>query len=287
MGLVRALSDRLAQRGYSVQTLEQIDQVLAAVNACEKDDSLHAVVSAGGDGTAALLVNRLPAGFPLAVLPLGTENLLAKYLGLSADPTVAARVIDEGRTEWMDVGRANGVYFLIMASCGFDAAVVRRMHGQRRGNIGHLSYLRPLWETITSYRYPALRITVDGKLLDVLPSWAFVFNAPRYAMNLRIAPEASGFDGCLDVCTFEKGSLWNGLMYIATILLRQQRRWRDATHDRCTSVKIESNHEVPYQLDGDPGGVLPLHVDIVPKHVRVIVPDSFIVPTEGAAASGD
>lgn len=282
--MVRALAERLERRGFATHAAEQLDEILATVSRFEAEDSLQAVVCAGGDGTAGLLVNRLPAGFPLAVLPLGTENLLAKYLGISPDPDQVAQMIDDGRVVTMDVGRANGRYFLIMASCGFDAAVVRRMHGQRRGNIGHLSYLRPLWETITSYRYPALRVVIDGKPLPVHPSWAFVFNAPRYAMNLAIAPEASGFDATLDVCTFEKGSFWNGLMYIFTIWLKQQRRWRDATHDRCKSVRIESDHDVPYQLDGDPGGVLPVAIDVVPRFLNVFVPAPFIVPEEAEKA---
>ena len=53
--------------------------------------TLRAVVAAGGDGTIRLIAKRTPPGTPLAVLPLGTENLLARYLELTADPQQIGR----------------------------------------------------------------------------------------------------------------------------------------------------------------------------------------------------
>ena len=56
---------------------------------------LRVVVAAGGDGTAAEIVNRTPRGSPVAIFPLGTANLLANYLGIGHDPASVAEMIAE------------------------------------------------------------------------------------------------------------------------------------------------------------------------------------------------
>ncbi|MFN9718994.1 MAG: diacylglycerol/lipid kinase family protein, partial [Planctomycetota bacterium] len=68
---------------------------------------LHCIVAAGGDGTVADVVNRHP-GRPIAVLPLGTENLLARFLGMKRSGTQVAKAIRAGTTFWLDTAVANG-----------------------------------------------------------------------------------------------------------------------------------------------------------------------------------
>ena len=93
--------------------------------------------------------------------------------------------------------------------------------------------------------------------------WLFAFNLPCYGGGLRIAPQADGSDGLLDVCTFRRGGLWHGLRYVAAVLLRQQHRLADfAVHRVARGCGSPSEAEVPYQLDGDPGGFLPVEIEV-------------------------
>ena len=119
---------------------------------------LRAVVAAGGDGTVAEVINRCPVGTPVAVLPMGTENLLAKYLEIGPSPAALGQIIAQGQAAWLDAGRANGRLFLLMASIGFDAEVVRQLHATRDGNIRRWSYAKPILNTIRTYSYPELRV---------------------------------------------------------------------------------------------------------------------------------
>ncbi|MGI9496707.1 MAG: diacylglycerol/lipid kinase family protein [Mariniblastus sp.] len=276
--VVEELCHELETLGFSVIVLRDIDEVKQKVlelngeSACSQ---LATVVAAGGDGTVALLANRLPPQTPLAILPLGTENLLAKYIGLSADPKSIARMVADGRTTFIDAGKANGQMFFVMASCGFDADVVHRLHSQRKGHIRHWSYARPIVEAITSYRYPRIRIYVDERDSPVVGKWAFVFNVPRYAMNLPIVPGADPSDGRLDLCTFRGGRFFRGMFYLLTILLNRHRQWNYSRVERFKKIRIESDESVPFQLDGDPGGNLPLEIEIVPRFLQVFVPESY------------
>jgi len=282
--IVEALAQKLTEIGFEVRKLSDIELVKSTVSElCGPPNSesstgsgtLRAVVAAGGDGTVSLLANCLPPQTPLAILPLGTENLLAKYLGLTADPDMIANMIAAGRTVRLDSGRANGKLFLVMASCGFDAEVVRRVHSQRKGHIRHWSYVRPIIRAISQYRYPKLRVQTSDSEKPISAKWAFVFNVPRYAMNLPIVWDADPSDGQLDLCTFRGGNLLRGLFYLVAICLRQHRGWGFSHFRQFDKIRIEADQRVPYQLDGDPGGVLPLEIEVIPKFLRLVVPEKW------------
>ena len=119
-----------------------------------------------------------------------------------------------------------------MVGCGFDAEVVRRLHGMRSGHIRHFSYAKPILDSLRNYEYPELRVYCESPELaekgggesagaarpvDLSARWVFVVNLPRYAVGLQIAPDALGNDGFLDVCLFKEGSLWSGLRYLAGV----------------------------------------------------------------------
>ncbi len=281
--LVEQLRERLVGMGYQATILTNISDVQSYVEERLARDELRAVVAAGGDGTVSLLANVLPPGTPLAILPLGTENLLAKYLGQVADPQALADLIDSGTTVRLDAGRANGKLFLVMASCGFDADVVTRLHAGRKGHIRHWSYAKPILGAIGEYRYPLIRLWVDDQPQPIESRWAFIFNVPRYAMNLPIVTDADSMDGLLDLCTFRGGNLWRGLFYLSAVLTGQHRAWSETRLHRFQRLRIEAGltkgvsvERVPYQLDGDPGGVLPLEIEVQPKFLRVVVSKGWI-----------
>jgi diacylglycerol kinase family enzyme len=268
------LESRLVSLGYDVQVRSDLGEILALADDCR--EGLRCVVAAGGDGTVGLLANRLPESTTLAILPQGTENLMAKYLQVPFQPDRVAAMIHDGWMVRLDAGRANGQLFLVMASCGFDAEVVRQVHRSRRGHIRHWAYAKPIVEAIRTYRYPTLTVRCDNGNEVVRVKWAFVFNAPRYAMGLPIAQDADPADGLLDLCGFRGGNLLNGLMYLAGVVTRTHRRWRDTLLARAGRITVESDEPVPFQLDGDPGGFLPLEIEVVPRRLRIIAPESWV-----------
>ncbi len=285
--LVEEIRQRLIAADLQVEVLTDVNKVVARAGQLSESGTLRAVVSAGGDGTASLLANRLPQGIPMAILPLGTENLLARHLGMSADADQFVDVISNGRYQKMDAGRANGQLFLVMAGCGFDAHVVEKLHQQRKGHISYWSWFRPVVSTLRRYRYPELQISVEpfpegeggrdcSETTEVLTKcsarWAFIFNAPRYAMNLPLLPEADPYDGALDLCSFRYGGLLRGMVYLAAVVLRKHRQWCETEFCKFRKLTIKSNTRVPFQLDGDPGGELPVTIEVLPSYLTLLVP---------------
>ena len=130
--LLEQLVVQLSKRGLIASILTQLDDTVSQANELAAAGKLRALVAAGGDGTASLLVHRTSPQVPILVFPLGTENLLAHYLHLRSKPEQAAQVIQDGHTLCLDAGSANGRAFLLMISCGFDADVVERLHHRRQ-----------------------------------------------------------------------------------------------------------------------------------------------------------
>jgi diacylglycerol kinase (ATP) len=202
---------------------------------------------------------------------LGTENLLAKHFQISGDVKSFCQMIQAGIKQRIDAGRANDQLFLIMVSCGFDAEVVDKLHRTRVGHIRHSSYFSPVLKTICSYRFPKLQIAVDGQQLSAA-RWAFVFNLPRYAMNLPLAPMALGNDGLLDLKTFHRGNFLNGLLNYFSVLMRRDQKWKLSKHTTGKIVEITSESPVAYQIDGDLGGHLPVKIEILPAYLSLFTP---------------
>ncbi|MGO8690609.1 MAG: diacylglycerol/lipid kinase family protein [Thermoguttaceae bacterium] len=274
------LTELLAGSRYQVEVFADLDQAAACAGAWHAQGRLRALIGVGGDGTAAALVNRTPPGLPLGMLPAGTENLLARHFRLGTSAESCARAVAAGRLLRVDAARAAGRIFLLMVGCGFDAAVVDRLHRQRTGHVRRRSYFKPIVAALRSYRYPELRVYLDegtprGGGIESPPltaRWLFAFNLPCYGGGLRIAPQADGSDGLLDVCMFRRGNVWHGLRYLGAVLLGRHQALADCTIRRARRLRITAEDEVPYQLDGDPGGRLPVEIETLPGRLTLLAP---------------
>ncbi len=257
-----------------VQVCESLDEIQERATHLNASGELRCVVAAGGDGTAAAVANRIAADVPVLIFPLGTENLLAKHHGIVADVPQARNRVRQMQCTNMDVGLANGRLFLVMASCGFDAAVVNQMHSIRTGHINRFSYTRPILHALRHYHFPNLFADFPESTIDRMGSaWLFIFNVPRYAAELSFCPQADPSDGQLDICGFRKPGIWHGLRYLFHLWRSKHQGLVDFDHRRARSIIVTCDGPVavPYQLDGDPGGTLPLNISTLPDRLRLVV----------------
>jgi len=293
--LVPELRARLGGAGYEVLLSESLPTIKAAVLRKDDDPPLRAVAVLGGDGSLSLVANTLPAGTPILPVPLGTENLLARYFGCTAEPAAVVAAVQQGRQRTIDAGTANGKLFLVMATCGFDAEVVRAMHLTRRGHIRRWSYFKPIARAVRSYAYPEVRVVpgggptaaaaegIEGEATGAGAAagrsdrpltcrWAMVFNLPMYGGGLRIAPQAIPDDGQLDFVGLRGGGSLSTIQYLSRVYSGRLQRRADGCARRGTSWRWEANVRVPFQLDGDYVGRLPVAIGTLPGRVTLILP---------------
>jgi YegS/Rv2252/BmrU family lipid kinase len=267
--LVESFAQRLQGMGLAPVVCWHRQELTEAVASAK--EKLRCVVAAGGDGTLLEVLNRAP-GLPVALLPLGTENLVAGYCGLARNAGALAEIIATGQVREIDVGQANGRTFCLMASAGFDAAVVHRVHRRRRGHITRLSYALPIVQVVQDYCYPP----IDVELIDtgerLRGSLVFVFNVPRYGLGLSIAREAQPDDGLLDLYVFERPGMFALAGYALAILRGHHRDRPDVHYRRARGFRLSSTKPVPLQTDGDPAGWLPATIEVLPQRLTLLVP---------------
>ena len=271
---IRTLVQSLQARGFHVRLFSKRDKISAELAREHVRGNLRCLVIAGGDGSINDALNRYPA-VPLAVLPTGTENLFAKYVGIGRSGAGLAEVIADNHRLDFDVPLANGRKFLLMASCGIDADIVQRTDARRTGNITKFSYVQPILESIRKYQYPEFRVFVDDEPEPLVGRFLIVSNCPAYALQMPFATKASPFDGILDVRLFEKGSSLSTIRYAMSVAMKQHEKLSDVTCLRGRNIRIKAEKTVPVQLDGDPFGFTPLNLELTTDKATFFVPRNY------------
>jgi diacylglycerol kinase (ATP) len=254
------------QESRSVEHL----RALACQALAEQPD---AIVSAGGDGTHHYVLNVLAgSAVPMGTLPLGTGNDLAQGTGIPLDPRGAAAVLLKGKTKQIDLGRAGSSFYGGMAGVGLDAMVARYVNERAQRIRGRLAYGWGVLRCLKAYQPRPLEVRAPGlnfrgEIMSVL-----IGNHPFYGGGFRIAPRARADDGLLDVCLIPAMSKLQLLPWIPRIY-----RGTHLAHPRIQyfqTPRIELHSPAPLDLfaDGEFMQELPAVVEIVPRALRVIVP---------------
>lgn len=238
------------------------------------------VVVAGGDGTINEAVNGLRADAPpLAILPLGTANVLAAEIGLSSDPDAIARAIAFGRARPVSLGRANGRRFVLMAGVGFDAHIVHGLHPGLKRRLGKGAYALGFAREWLRYPFPEFRVTVDG--MPLRAASVIVANARHYGGPYVAAPQASLEAPSFEVCLFARGGRWPALAAGLALLRDRLPEAPGYRVVRGSRVEVAGPAGDPVQADGEIVAALNLQIVIEPAALDLIFPAAAGGPSSG------
>ncbi len=229
------------------------------------------VVTVGGDGTLGEVFSELPARIPVAVLPMGTANVLALDLRLPRRVPDLLRTIAAGRTTDIDTARVDGRLCFLVLGVGIDGEIVRDVERRRRGPITKAFYVKSILRCLWRNRPPQLRVWVDGESVPGPWGWVLVSNLVRYGGILRLSPQRKLDDGLYEVYLFPQGTR-RALFCYGLLGLLGRLPCRSCKLVRARRVRVESDHPVPYEVDGDYGGETPVQFEVVPERQRLIVP---------------
>jgi len=241
-----------------------------------------AVLVAGGDGTINEVVNGL-VGSEVAVglLPAGTGNVWAMEMRLPIPGPIrwrtlldATRSLVEGEVRQVDLGRANGRYFLLWGGIGLDAQVTQRMEPRTRTTkkLGALAYAVTAFWVAKDFLGTRTRVVADEQKVRTRSMLVIISNAQLYARIARVASRACLDDGLLDVCVFKGSGLPMTLLHVAHILTGRHLRDPRVAYIQARQVTIETRRPMPVQVDGDPIGTTPVTFEAIPQALRIIVP---------------
>ncbi len=243
---------------------------------------LEMVIVCGGDGTINEAVNGMAGrAIPLAVLPGGTANTLARELGLPQHPVAAAkrlpqwrpRPIPLGRARWSVGGRPRERYFLSLAGAGFDAQVVRELSLDYKVRLGVMAYVGEALEQVWRYRFPKFICRADGR--DYAATFALAQRTRLYGGWFQIAPQADFFKPALTGCLFQSAARARYLTYALALIFRQHTRLKDVAFVESVSLSCQPatpESVIYFELDGELVGQLPVVFDAVPEALTLMAP---------------
>jgi diacylglycerol kinase (ATP) len=262
---------RTERRGYAVDVVS------------ERGADFERVIAIGGDGTLNEVLTglmridapaeRRPA---LGFLPSGTANAAILAFGFSTAPHAVARALAEVAPRPVDVGiathRGTERPFLLWCGAGYDAVVIDALNRERTGLMGIAGLVRKAPSvTRAVHRYPAPEIAIDVDGVPTRAASVILANVGKVAFGGSVAEAADPFDGRLDVVTVPRVGTLGVAAFGVRMMLSSLEHARGATHGQGTRVRLDASEPVPFQLDGEPVGRLPLDVHIAPGAVRLLL----------------
>lgn len=216
---------------------------------------------AGGDGTANEVANGLltAGGGEMAILPLGTANVLAAELGI-LNIVGAAGAAATGSLLAYRPGLANGRGFLLMAGVGFDAHVVANVSPRLKRLIGKGAYVVETLRLLVRFSFPRYRATVDGVVHEAAS--VIVARGHFYGGRFVVAPQARLDSDELHVCLFRRGGRLQTIYYALALASGRLHRSRHVEIIKARRVTIEGPVGDPVQGDGDLIGWLPVTIEL-------------------------
>jgi YegS/Rv2252/BmrU family lipid kinase len=234
------------------------------------------VVICGGDGTVMACLGALAGtGLPVAIIPLGSGNLLARNLGipLGLDDALSAAV--NGADRRIDLGRVGDQPFAVMAGMGFDAAMMADTTEGMKRFAGWPAYVA---SALRHLRDPVMRVRLridGGPPLSRSARTVLVGNVGQLEGGLELLPDAAADDGVLDVVIVAPRTLRDWLRVAYRIVRRPHTHDRHLERFRGQAISIEADRVAPGQMDGEviaDGRRIDAHVE--PGALIVRVPQS-------------
>ncbi|MGK6350468.1 diacylglycerol/lipid kinase family protein [Parapedobacter sp. DT-150] len=282
--VVNPISGGKKKKGFEKRVLEDLDLAVydaefavtkhpGHANMLSKQamkDQVDVVVAVGGDGTINEVASALNGtSTALGIVPEGSGNGLALYLGIPLNERAAVRRLNRFEHITIDSGSINGFPFFNMAGIGFDASVSDRFANDKlRGPIG---YLKAVLTEIGTYKPKRYTLDIDGEIYEREAFMISVANSPQYGNNAYIAPQASVTDGMLDVCIIKQFPLYTMPMMVFHLFNKtaDQSEYVEIVPGR--RIRIERESAATVHIDGEPKemGII-LEIGVNPATLNII-----------------
>ena len=258
----------LEQRTVMTTGLEHgCEEALAAA----ADGEVPVVLS--GDGLIGQVGGALAgSATALGVIPGGRGNDFARVLGIPEEVDAAVAALAAGRSRRIDVGEVNGRRFLCIASCGFDSDA-NRIANEAKWIRGNLVYAYAALRALIAWKPARFTITLDGARHDVRGYSVAAANSKAYGGGMFIAPDAELDDGLLDVVTTGEAGKVHFLLNLPKVFNAKHVDNPEVSVSRAAEVRIEADRPFAVYADGDRIADLPATVRVLPRALRVIVPE--------------
>lgn len=278
--LAETISATLAR--HMAFDLEYTDGPKHAVHIASQLHDYDLVIAVGGDGTAFEVANGLATSnnrrTALAVVPTGSGNDLRRSLGISKEPLKALEEISSGVSAYIDLGTANGTYFVNSVGIGFDGRIARRAGelSKTSGRRGLPLYLSAVFDLL-AHDYHGHEITLkidDSEWTSQRITLMAVTNGVTYGGGFMITPKADNGDGFFDICVIDELPRWQVLPRLPFVIAGRHGWMKPVAFARARKIAVQADSPLPAHLDGEFFENTSFLIEIIPRGLKVIVPQS-------------
>ena len=254
----RTVETAVTERGVDIAVWLETTEDDAGVTMAQRaiKDAVDLVVVAGGDGTVRVVCAELAGtDIPVAVLPAGTGNLLARNLGISLDMDDALTEVLDGTERRIDSVQIEGDElttdrFVVMAGLGLDAAIIADAPDGLKKRVGWAAYVM---STIKNLNHPSVRVEIivdDQPPVRRRARTVVIGNVGTLQANIPLLPEAVPDDGLINAVVLapRRVAQWPRLALSLVVKSMREEHVQRFTGRR---IQVTAAKTVRRELDGD------------------------------------
>ena len=239
-------------------------------------EDCEAVIVAGGDGSFNRTVNALKENnldIPVGIIPAGTANDFARHIGIPDSIQNAINVVSKLNYKKLDLGKANGRYFVNVCSGGLLTNISHNIDTELKNTLGKLAYYIKGVQQLPRFRSLKFRITTKEDTYEENLFLFLVLNGSSAGGFNRIGEYASMKDGKLDFVGIKACPVNDMPSVFRKILMGDHLEDKNILFFQTDYLVIECLEEenLPSDIDGEPGPSYPLEISVVPEALKVIV----------------
>ncbi|HEY0602574.1 MAG TPA: diacylglycerol kinase family protein [Herpetosiphonaceae bacterium] len=277
-----------SQATYEIRETQDAGDALKWAQAAD-DEGFDLVLVAGGDGTIMEAMSGLikdGSKIPLAQIPLGTANLLARAIQVPVETEQALDLAFTGKAERFDVGFLPNEdrYFALVAGAGYDARLIADASRELKNALGFAAYIVTGVKNLFTLRPARITLEIDGQRRQIRAHTIMVVNVGQIeSVGIALGPNIQPHDGKLDLVIVSSATVLGALRIAFQILTRQFTGNSNLQYFSASKVKITTRPSLPTQIDGEELGTTPLYVEAVPEGALLIVPQDYQPVKEAAS----
>lgn len=234
-------------------------------------DEYCAVVAAGGDGTVHDVLNAMMnanINTPLGIIPAGTSNDFANYLGLPKSIDECTEIIARENAQYTDIGLVNNRYFINVVAGGILSSIAHKAKKELKNYLGMFAYYIQALEEIRNIKPFHIDLKSDTQNIsdDIL---MFLILNTSLAGGFKIAPSALINDGIMDVFVIKNCTIPDFAGLFLKLLKGEHVQDDKVIYFQAKELKINCDSKVEVDIDGERGKEFPLEIKVLPNCIRV------------------
>ncbi len=243
----------------------------------EMSEDYDLIVASGGDGTVNIVVNAMMQrglAIPLGIIPSGTANDFATYLGLkSGDVEDSCRTIVSTEPKRIDLGLANGRYFINVCAGGLFSNVSQAVDKDVKNALGSLSYYLKGVEQLPDFHKIPFRITTSDRVIEDELYLYMIMNSTCTGGFNKLSPESDATDGKFELVAIRAKQLIELPRIFLKMLAGDHLKEKSILYLRDHYFKVECLENNPQSqestLDGEKGPNTPFEIEVLPQALEV------------------